>query len=1088
MHELIESTGACHTLLERVWRWAQLQPDKIAFTLLNAQGGHESTVSYSELIRRASSVGLELARTGLTGRNVILMYAPGTEFVSTFLGCMLYGIVPIPVHAPKRNRPNAITNFVKSARVGAILLDRQTFSSVERVEGKRNWPNDIPWVVTDEIGVGTTLQETTKPCAVPGHLAFLQFTSGSISTPKGVMVTHENIMRNAEMMTQCGQTSPDSVFVNWLPHSHDLGLVASVLHSLYCGAHCIILSPTVVIAQPYIWLKAISINRGTYTAAPNFAYQRCVDKISPGDRDKLDLSSLRVAVNAAEPVHHQTLVNFSEYFRPAGFESTVFLPCYGMAEATVFISGGKAHEPPRFIGIDREQYNSKNRAVVSENQVNSHIVVGCGHSWLGQDIAVIDPVSLQRSQAGEVGEIWIAGKNVTPGYYENPQANMASFALLPENGGRYFRTGDLGFFYDNELFISGRLKDLIIICGVNYHPQDIEWLVEHAHADIHPSGIAAFAVLDGTTERLVIAVELKREAVTRTRRQPQQLNEIARAVCEAVSRNFEVAVDKVVMLRPGQLPKTSSGKVCRQEYRKTYIERSLDALAVWPDEDAIDSVARRKAMYNIEKALRIINRLEPAHLKVFSQLSQIMSDELQLNLVDLDIEKSIFFYGIDSIKLIDVHGRLEQGLGYQIPTETFFRAGSLVSLIDLIVESDDASRSNSNEHRLRDDVDHWLQVLTDKFSSVQSLGFATRKERAPILLTGASGYLGVYLLKELLDNTVADIYCVTRAMDEDAGWKRIQKNAQRYQLLMPANWQVRVKIIIGDTSKERLGLSPESYLQLTNCIGSVYHCAAIDNFYLPYDVIKETNALGLVRLAQFCMDDAIKPLYYVSSCAAALMDDNLKTTETVGLVNGYAQTKFVAERIVLGLIEKGFPAINYRLGYLYSLEADLADKEESFETFLASIFHLRCLPDIDIVFDLTPVEYAAKCIAKTSLESREQHKSNYTFYNPVPLKWVDVADYLLYLWPNMRIVPLSEFAELFREYVLLCDRKSVKLLKSVVSEKLEQQVNRMFRSVATDDIGLIADWCPPCDRVFAIHYLDLVLGTGKDPSERTRRA
>ena len=772
-----------------------------------------------------------------------------------------------------------------------------------------------------------------------------------------------------------------------------------------------------------------------------------------------------------------------------GFQPDVFLPCYGMAEATVFVSGGKASEFPRFIRIDREQYYVKNRAVVSEDQDNSLVLVGCGHTWLDQEIAVVAPTTCSRAKPGEIGEIWISGKNVMAGYHENPEANAESFSELPENGKRYFRTGDLGFLDDTgELFITGRIKDLIIIGGVNYYPQDVEQVVERAYGDIQSGGVAAFAVTEGTTEQLVIAVELRREAVTRVSRYPQRLSEIARVVGEAVSRTLEIAVSTVVFLRPGHLPKTSSGKVRRQESRKAYLERSFDALAVWPDEIVTDSVARSKTMYNVEKSLRVINQMGPAHLKVFSQLLQIINDELQLNIVDLDVENSIFFYGIDSIKLIDVHSKLEQSLGYPIPTEIFFRTTTLILLIDQIVEITDISSGYGDDRRLGDEVDRWLQVLTDKFWTMPSPERPANPQSAPILLTGATGYVGVYLLKELLETTDQDVYCLARAMDEQMGWKRIQKNAERYHLSMPKDWQTRVKVVIGDISKERLGLSLERYSHLTHRVGSVFHCAAIDNFYLPYDVIKGTNVIGLVHIGQFCLEEnATKPLYYISSCAAALVDDHLKTTETVGLLNGYAQTKFVAERIVLALIEKGFPAINYRLGYLYCLEADMVDEEEAFETFLAAIFHLRCLPVVDLAFDLTPVEYAAKCIAKTALERPEQRKSNYTFYNPVPLQWTDVADQLRRRLPDMRIVPLSEFAERFHEYVLASHRKSVKLLKSVVSEELEQQVNRMFRAAVFDDIGLIQDWCPPCDRAFVAHYLDLVLGSGKESHQEERR-
>ncbi len=1071
-----------HTVPERIWHWVGVQPEKVAISVVNAKGECESVISYRQLYQRAATIGRELSLAGLKDKNVVLLYPPGVNFISTFLGCMLEGIVPVPAHMPKQNRSNAkIVASINSSRASAVLLDRQARLAAERAKDKSIWPKNIAWLVTDEIAEGTEFEEYVKPQVSPDHPAFLQFTSGSTSTPKGVKITHANLMHNGEMMKQCAKTTRQSVFVNWMPHYHDLGLVGNILHSLYCGAHCVILSPVNVIACPYLWLDTIERYRGTYTAAPNFAYQRCVEKISSTDRDKLDLTSLKVAVNAAEPVHYQTLVEFTEYFQPAGLDPNVFLPCYGMAEATVFIAGGEAQTGSRFIRIDSEQYQSKNRAVLSEDQTNSIILVGCGRGWLDMDIKIVNPDTHRCVGDWEVGEIWITGGNVMSEYYENPELNMDSLVVLTENGKRYFRTGDLGFFDANhELYISGRLKDLIIIAGVNYYPQDIEYLVKRPHKTINTNGVAAVGLMEGTTEHLIIAVELDRESVIRVRKSPSLVNEYARSICEAVSQNFEIIAQKIVLLRPGQLPKTSSGKICRQEFRRFYLNHMIEPLAIWPVENKIDIVGETKAENNIEQTLQIINQLRPEQLKVFSCLLKILNEELRLTLADLDMEKSIFFYGIDSIKLVDLHTRLEQNLGYWVPTELFFYSSSLLSLIDQLVENAKSPVHRISENQLRDDIQNWLHILTLEFSSISSSFTRVEEAGSAVFLTGATGYVGIYLLKELLVKTERDIYCLVRAVDEESGWLRMQKNAERYLLMMPDNWRERVKVVIGDTSKDSLGLTPKTYFQLAEHISSVFHCAAIDNFYLPYEVLKATNVLGLVHIVRFCMENKLKSLHYVSSCAAALLDETPKA-ESIGLVNGYAKTKFVTEQIVLGLIDKGFPATNYRLGYLYSLEADMADKDESFETFLTAIYHLRCLPDIDMVFDLTPVEYAVKCIMQTALQSnRRQTKRNYTFYNPVPLNWIDVSKYLLKSCSDMKIVALPDFVERFQEYVFLSKHKSLKLLKSLVSEKLEQQINQMFHAAKYDDIGLVREWCPPCDKSFVIHYISLVLGTTEE--------
>lgn len=1085
MAEPMDSMSDCRTLPERIWHWATQCPEKTAFTVLNAEGMPESALSYGELYRRAVAVGSSLAQADLKGRNAVLMYSPGTEFISTFLGCMLAGIVPVPVHGPKSNRSNAkILGSIAGARAGALLMDQRMRLAVERVADRAAWPADIPFIDTDQIVGEDRSLAFDRPLASPSELALLQFTSGSTSAPKGVAITHGNLGYNIEMLTRCMQTSSASVFVCWVPHFHDLGLVCNLIQCLYVGAHGVLLAPSTFIANPLVWLRAIQAHRGTHVTAPNFAYQRCVNKVSPRDRDALDLSSLKVAVNAGEPIHHQTIVEFTDYFRSAGFDPVAFMPGYGMAEATVFITGAHANQLPRLVRIDRERYTSERRAVLTENTENSLVLVGCGRCTPEQEVKIVDPLAVRALQAGEVGEIWIAGDHVMAGYYERPEADAEVFAILPQTGRRYFRTGDLGFVdASGELFVSGRRKDLIIVGGVNYYPQDIERVVEKAHADVHPTGAAAFAVPGGATERLVVVAEVAREAVARNRKSSGGFVEMARALCEEVSREFEISVSQVVLLRPGHLPKTSSGKVARQECRKAYLDGSFDALVTWPDaKPAISEPAPSSVMHNVEKALRAINRMSVTHLQVFSQLLQILSDELKLNLADIDVDKSIFFYGIDSIRLVDIHGALEQRLGYAIPTEAFFRSATLIGTVEEIAASGRAEANRIDGRRLREDIELWLGRLTEQFNATRAAKAPQSSANDAILLTGATGYLGIYLLQELLHSTPQEIYCLARAMDEKTGWRRIEKNMERYGLQMPEDWRSRVKIVIGDTTKEYLGLAPEVYQAISRRVGSVHHCAAIDNFYLPYEIVKNTNVIGTVHIAQFCMHERVKPLYYVSSCATRLLNDNRLTTETTGLVNGYAQAKYVAERVVLGLIERGFPAINYRLGYLYSLQADMADTEEAFETMLTAMFQLRCIPHMDAVFDLTPVEYAAKCIAKTALEDfGEGRQRDYTFQNPVPVVWADVCASMLELCPDLQTVTLGEFADRFQDYVRLSDRRNVKLLKSVVSERLEQQLNDMFRAVPNDDIGLVEQWCPPGDRTFAAHYLELVLGSQAQP-------
>ena len=509
-------------------------------------------------------------------------------------------------------------------------------------------------------------------------------------------------------------------------------------------------------------------------------------------------------------------------------------------------------------------------------------------------------------------------------------------------------------------------------------------------------------------------------------------------------------------------------------------------------------------MLNIEKTLELVTSMGPLHLKVFSTIMPILTKKYNVRMADFDVNKSIFFYGIDSIKIIDIHGELEKTLKCTIPTVAFFEANTFIDMIDDIVKSITGERPSQevtdNAAMLREEITTHTSRLSQRYSTARETLANSGRRYGGCFLTGASGFVGGYLLKELLDATDDVVYCLVRAKDEPAGMQRILTNAKKYNIKFPPGAADRIKPVIGDASKPCFGLSDNVYQQLAETLDSLYHCAAVDNFYLPYSVLKNTNVFGTTEIAAFAMTRKIKPLYYISSCAANLINNDLSDFSVVGLVNGYAQTKFVAEKIIQNLIAQGFPAMNFRLGYLYSLRLEQIDShasfeqmlaavskaydnldesvlgdEDAFENFLAAIPKIGAVPALNAVFDLMPVEYAAKSIVATSLQGAAADKADYTFYNPYPLQWSDLVAYFKRHYRRMEIVPLDVFVERFQDYVRASEKKSIKLLKSVVSPELESQLNRMFAGIDTDRVDAFERWCPPCDRRFTEHYIDFAI-------------
>jgi acyl-CoA synthetase (AMP-forming)/AMP-acid ligase II len=397
--------------------------------------------------------------------------------------------------------------------------------------------------------------------------AFLQYTSGSTSSPKGVMLSHSNLLSNLSLIKNAIDCTPESQFVSWLPPYHDMGMIAAILEPLYAGASAVLMSPTTFLQRPLCWLRTISRYRATVSGGPNFAYDLCMRKTRPEQLMNVDLSCWKTAFTGAEPVRADTLARFYEAFAPYGFRAQAFYPCYGLAEGTLFVTGGQNDEIPVVKTFQASGLENNLAIVLDNGHSGGRPLVGCGTNLPGQRIAIVKPDDLTECLQGEIGEVWVSGPSVAQGYWERPLETEQTFRafLASTHEGPFLRTGDLGFIHDNQLFITGRLKDLIIVDGQNHYPQDIELTVEKSHPAIRPSCCAAFAVELGGRERLVVVVEIERQYRTLNQ------DEIIKTVRQAVAEQHELLVERVLVIKPGSLPKTSSGKIQRYACRSDFL-------------------------------------------------------------------------------------------------------------------------------------------------------------------------------------------------------------------------------------------------------------------------------------------------------------------------------------------------------------------------------------------------------------------------------------------------------------------------------------------------------------------------------------
>ncbi len=580
---MVNELSDFQTIIDVLRFRALTQPEKIAYTFLG-DDDVKTSISYFELNRKAKTVATFLKAAGLSGSPVLLAYPTGIEFIICFLGCLYARSIAIPVYPPDPINLNStlprLEAIVGNSGSKALLTDANLIESVSPLLGHFPLFSALKKISLNSIDVNTIDEDIGSDVGLD-TIAFLQYTSGSTSRPKGVILNHKNIIEFEKRLQWGMSFYEDATYVGWLPLHHDAGLIGNTLCSLYGGTHCVFMSPLTLLKRPFKWLKAISDYKGTTSGGPNFGYELCVRKVSEEQRNALDLSHWKVAWSSAEPVRYETIERFSSYFQPCGFKKSSFHPCYGLAEATLAVTYSK--EGPRYIHLERKSLE-KNIAKVDIQTTNSTILVSAGKIYTYQNLRIIDPKTRQECREDQVGEIWIQGPNVALGYWDNPEETKTTFQAEIEGKdlGFFLRTGDMGFLKDDELYITGRLKDMLIIRGQNYYPQDIELVAEKAHPSIRPGCVASFSTENNEEERLVLLAEIYSKDVKKNNNDEkiyeEFLTSIKRKIQAAVIDFFQIQAYKIILLEENTLPKTSSGKHQRFLAKEKFLKNSLRVL------------------------------------------------------------------------------------------------------------------------------------------------------------------------------------------------------------------------------------------------------------------------------------------------------------------------------------------------------------------------------------------------------------------------------------------------------------------------------------------------------------------------------
>ena len=903
------------SILDKLDSLGDQHPHRVLYSYIDVNGHPIGGYSYESFLHRTKVIAGHLRKEhGFKSQDrLLLAYPPGLEMICAFFGCVRAGLIPVPVYPPSsRGFQSALYKMVhiaKDCQAAGVLTSRDYLGSLKTNLARScvsasgvnvDYISGLRWLVTEDF-VDTVSNETFNGAS---DILFLQYTSGSTRDPKGVMVTHENILHNCPLVID----HPAPIVVSWLPQYHDMGLIGCYLYPALTGGTTYGFAPTDFIQRPTLWFDAIKTYGASASAAPNFAYDYCLraGRLSKESLENCDLSSLRLLMVAAEPVKPDTYTRFLEAFQPYGLRSESFFVAYGLAENTLAVSlRGR-----NIISVNKNAVAlGKARMTTEVSEIGGATqIVSCGTPLPGLTVKIVDPEKHVALEPGRIGEIWIAGGSKCPGFWNNPELTMKLFhARLvddsPYDDG-YLRTGDMGFFHDGELFVCGRIKDMIILRGQNYYPQDIEAVVEKASGLVRANCVAAFQINEDSEPALAIVAEMKN---------PKALPE-ALKIAAAVRNYLNVEVAIISFIAPRAIPRTSSGKIMRHKTKHMWLQGQFTVLSEFSREkddgsSTCDSVGQSpfdvlKARYNLtgtESYNLVEAGLDSLDLVVFMhEIKELLKNkdaEMLARQVDIGLIQRV-----SVAELFQLAEQLERA-----PEE------ALVPL-----------RQSLAAFREEQRVAEQRMMRNDRKLIFEPSAPALLPEKPilnHVLLTGGTGFIGPFLVKSLLEQTHAKIHVLVRATDERQGRQRLRAAMESMgpcPVDLMRMFEARVVPVCGDLGQKGLALTPKAWDFLANEIDTVFHNGATVNYLLNYDRMRDANVLGTNEVLRLAFEGRPKSLNYVSTTfifgwAVKKVLYETDFNENMELLDfGYSQSKWVSEQVVMDARRHGLTARIFR--------------------------------------------------------------------------------------------------------------------------------------------------------------------------------
>lgn len=940
-----------NSLIAYLQHWAAVQPDQRYGIFLNVQGNETESYTYRELDQRTRFLAEYLSRyvNIKCGDRALLVYPPGLEIIVAFLACARLGMIPVPVCPPSQagmERGWAKFSFIVDDCQPVVALTTRRFQHAA---------TDLKWIATDELKG----QPSTGFADNPNPILFLQYTSGSTSEPKGVCVSHENVIHNCRAVAD-----HKPVGVSWLPQYHDMGLIGYYLHPIVAGGTTYGFSPTDFLKRPVLWLQTLSRVRATCSSSPNFGFEYCLrdDKVPSSQLTDVDLSSVRFLMNASEPARAETFTRFLRRFAPYGLRPDANVVAYGLAENTLAVT------------------HYGRRIVTTDNQLQ---LVSCGKPLDGIQVRIVDPKSGAVLDGGQIGEVWVAGKSTCQGYWNRPELTREVFSNCvtndPQDCNAYLRTGDLGFIDDGELFICGRIKDLIIVRGVNYYPQDIESTVESASAKIR------LATAFESNEGLVVVAEAKK---IKDLPDPQE-------IIRAIHSHYNIRPQTIVVVSPGTIARTTSGKIARHRTRQLWLANQLRVLAVHHEEPEIQPSS-------VEDRFRHFLERHDLTGREDCTLAAVGVDSLGMVTLLDDIELLLKDHGA-----ADLLGEIDARLLQQLTIAELFSLFNDVGPGRLSEERVSTLRAILKKLRRELENEQYASMRDDARWSIDPVEITSPGEPlSRILLTGPTGFFGPFLLNSLLRQTPYDYYVLTRATNIEHGMNRIRDSLRTARLYTPAieeELNKRVHVVCGDISRHNLGLQLDEWQSLATQVQAVIHNAALVNYVLNYDALRPHNVDGTRELLRFAASGTRKEFHFISSTtifgwtARGELFETDDNDEMLNLDFGYAQTKWVAEQLVFGAGKQGLDVRVYRPSFITASRDGVASGDDIVIRLLSFMIQHGIAVKAANQISFLPAEVVADNIVsifkQRNTAARTFHITSDSYYNMMDITRLITREY-----------------------------------------------------------------------------------------------